>query len=125
MDIIILNKSEKPIYEQIYEQVASLILNGELQPGSCLPSIRTLAKDLEISVITVKQAYEMLEENELIYTRAGKGCFVCEHPKKQLTDKKYSLAVLQLKKDLPYYKNLGLTIEEILKLIKEYFKISE
>lgn len=77
MDVVIGN-SEKPIYEQIYEQVSAQILNGELRAGEMLPSIRALARDLRISVITVKSAWEMLENGGFIVTRQGKGCFVSE-----------------------------------------------
>lgn len=88
MKLVILNKSEKPIYEQLYEQISSQIMNGELPANYCLPSIRALAAELGISIITVKKALEMLEFNEFIYTRAGKGCFVSDHAPKRLEDKK-------------------------------------
>lgn len=121
MNIVILNKSGKPIYEQLYEQIASQILNGELEPDFCLPSMRTIAKELEISIITVKKAYEMLEYGGLIYTRAGKGCFVSEHIEKQLSAKKKTLALNQLKKDIQYYKNLNISLEEFVELIKKHY----
>ena len=76
MYIFIDNKTEAPIYEQIYEQIKSQIISGELCEDEALPSIRNLAKDLRISVITTKRAYEELEAEGFIYTVAGKGCFV-------------------------------------------------
>lgn len=76
MDIIISNASGKPIYEQITAQVKNLILSGELRAGDALPSIRLLAKELRISVITTKRAYEELERDGFIETVAGKGSFV-------------------------------------------------
>lgn len=76
MDIIIDNKSGKPIYEQIYSQIKLCIMNGELKEDEALPSIRSLAKDLRISVITTKRAYDELERDGFIYTVAAKGCFV-------------------------------------------------
>ena len=76
MDIIINNKSGKPIYEQIYSQIKLCIMNGELKEDEALPSIRSLAKDLRISVITTKRAYDELERDGFIYTVAAKGCFV-------------------------------------------------
>ncbi len=76
MKIVIDNRRGIPIYEQIYEQVKNAIIGGELSPDSPLPSIRNLAKDLRISVITTKRAYEELERDGFIYTAAGKGCFV-------------------------------------------------
>ena len=78
MDIIISNASNNPIYEQIYSQIKSSILSGRLQEGDMLPSIRALAKDLRISVITTKRAYDELEKDGYIHTVAGKGCFVAE-----------------------------------------------
>ncbi len=74
--IIIDNKSGIPIYAQIYTQIKNLIICGEIGEDKALPSIRSLAKDLRISVITTKRAYDELEKDGFIYTVAGKGCFV-------------------------------------------------
>ena len=76
MNISIDNKSGKPIYEQIYSQIKAQIISGALEEDDGLPSIRNLAKDLRISVITTKRSYEELEREGFIYTVAGKGCFV-------------------------------------------------
>ncbi len=76
MHIIIDNKSGAPIYDQIYAQIKNLIVSGSLREDDPLPSIRALAKDLHISVITTKRAYEELEREGFIYTVAGKGSFV-------------------------------------------------
>lgn len=76
MNIFIDNKSGKPIYEQIYSQIKAQIISDGLKEDEALPSIRNLAKDLRISVITTKRAYEELEREGFIYTVAGKGCFV-------------------------------------------------
>ena len=76
MNLIISNSSGKPIYEQITAQIKNSILSGELQEGEALPSMRALAKDLRISVITTKRAYEDLERDGFVVTVAGKGCFV-------------------------------------------------
>jgi GntR family transcriptional regulator len=101
LDIIISNSSNQPIYDQIYSQIKSLIISGKLREGEALPSIRVLAKDLRISVITTKRAYDELEREGFIYTVAGKGCFVAE-------------------------KNVELIREENLKKIEEYMmKIAE
>ena len=78
MDILISNSCGRPIYQQIYDQVKNAILSGEPCEGDMLPSIRALAKDLRISVITTKRAYEELERGGYIYTAAGKGCFVSQ-----------------------------------------------
>lgn len=97
MNIFIDNKSGVPIYDQIYSQIKSQIINGPLTEDEALPSIRNLAKDLRISVITTKRAYDELEREGFIYTIAGKGCFVAP-------------------------KNLDLLREQNLKLIEEYLE---
>ena len=78
MELIIRNHADQPIYDQIASQIKDQIISGRLQPGDTLPSIRTLAKDLKISVITTKRAYDELEAAGFLYTVAGKGCFVAE-----------------------------------------------
>ena len=78
MHIFIDNKSGMPIYDQIYSQIKAQIISGELEADEALPSIRNLAKDLRISVITTKRAYDELEKEGFIYTVAAKGCFVAQ-----------------------------------------------
>ena len=78
MTILIDNKSGLPIYDQIYSQIKAQIISGTLQTDDPLPSIRSLAKDLRISVITTKRAYDELEQEGFIYTIPGKGCFVAQ-----------------------------------------------
>ena len=78
MDIIISNSSGRPIYDQISEQIKEKILTGQLEEGEALPSMRLLAKELRISVITTKRAYEELERGGFIVTMTGKGSFVAE-----------------------------------------------
>ena len=76
MHIFIDNKSGAPIYDQIYSQIKSQIISGELEQDQMLPSIRGLAKDLRISFITTKRAYDELEREGFLYTVPGKGCYV-------------------------------------------------
>ena len=76
MQVLIDNRSGLPIYDQIYSQIKAQIISGALGEDTLLPSIRNLAKDLRISVITTKRAYDELEKEGFIYTVAGKGCFV-------------------------------------------------
>lgn len=94
MNILIDNKSGLPIYDQIYTQIKNEIINGKFKEDEGLPSIRCLAKDLRISVITTKRAYDELEKEGFIYTVPAKGCFVAK-------------------------KNLALLREEKLKAIEE------
>ncbi len=95
MNILIDNKSGTPIYDQIYSQIKSQIISGALKQDELLPSIRGLAKDLRISFITTKRAYEELEREGFIYTLPAKGCYVAP-------------------------KNIELLREENLKKIEEY-----
>ena len=78
MNIIISNSSGQPIYDQITSQIKALIMAGELKEGDALPSMRFLAKELRISVITTKRAYDELEKAGYLYTVPGKGCYVAE-----------------------------------------------
>ena len=78
MELIIRNTNNQPIYEQICTQIKAQIIAGKLAPGEALPSIRALAKDLRVSVITTKRAYDELEADGFLYTVAGKGCCVAE-----------------------------------------------
>lgn len=102
MNILINNKSGLPIYEQIYTQIKNQIISGELCEDEALPSIRNLAKDLHISVITTKRAYDELEHEGFVYTVAGKGCFVAakniellrEENLKKIEDHMQQIAIL-------------------------------
>ncbi len=120
MDLSVSLKSDKPIYEQLYDQITAQILNGKLKPDEMLPSIRNVALELSISVITVKNAWDLLAQNGFIYSVGGKGCFVSSMDGR-LENKKSSLVIDRLKKDLEYYKRLGLTAEELKKLIDENY----
>ncbi|MEL7602014.1 MAG: GntR family transcriptional regulator [Bacillota bacterium] len=120
MNIAISSSSEKPIYQQLYEQISAQVIKGELEQGFCLPPIRTVARELRISVITVKKAWEELERQWFINTMAGKGCFVAPQPG-ELDAKRGELAEEKLKKDIEYYKSLGLTLEELVELVRRYY----
>lgn len=121
MNIVIANSSGKPIYQQIYEQLSSQIIKGELKQESCLPPIRTVAKELRISVITVKKAWEKLERQGFIYTMVGKGCFVAALKSRELDSKRNQIVRDKLKKDITYYKSLGLSLEQLIDMITAHF----
>ncbi|MCI8414036.1 MAG: GntR family transcriptional regulator [Ruminiclostridium sp.] len=76
MEIVVSNKASRPLYEQISSQVKAQIMSGELRAGEALPSIRALARSLQISVLTVQKAYDQLQTDGFIETTAGKGCYV-------------------------------------------------
>jgi len=122
MNIVITPTSDDPIYQQIFSQVSAQIIQGQLPGDFCLPPIRTVAKELRISVITVKRAWEELERAGFIYTMAGKGCFVAPLAPAALQDKRAQLATEKLAKDIEYYKSLGLSLEEVLELVKDNFE---
>ncbi len=121
MNIVISNTSEKPIYQQIFEQISSQIIKGELQTDTCLPPIRTVAKELRISVITVKKAWEELEHMGFIYSMVGRGCFVAPLQRDAIDEKRDAMVLEKLKKDIEYYKGLGLTKNDVIKLIDRHY----
>jgi len=121
MQVYISDSSEKPIYQQLFEQISSQILKGELKPGFILPSIRGAAKELRVSVITVKKAWEELERNGFIYTKVGKGCFVANLTENDLNKKKNEIIEQKMSKDLDYYKRMGLDETDIIELVRKLY----
>lgn len=122
MQIIISNSSKEPIYEQIVKQIQTLILSGELEEGTTLPSMRQLAKDLKISVITTKRAYEELEKSGFIYSIVGKGSFVAEQNLDVIREKKLRVIEEQLSAVIFNSREIGLSygeLQELLKLLYE------
>ncbi|KKI85498.1 GntR family transcriptional regulator [Shouchella clausii] len=118
MQIIISNSSKEPIYEQITNQIKSAILSGELPEGTAIPSMRKLAKDLQISVITTKRAYEELEKAGFIYSIVGKGSFVAEQNLEVMREKKLKVIEEQLSTVIANSKEIGLSFEELQELLK-------
>lgn len=121
MNIVISNTSETPLYMQIYEQICAQIITGEIPSEACLPPIRTVAKELRISVIPVKMAWEELDRGGFIYTMAGKGCFVAPLKSGELNLKRDSLAYAKMKEDIAYYRSMGLSMQEIIELVKRCY----
>lgn len=113
MDIIISNSNGKPIYEQITTQIKNLIMIGELKEGDALPSMRLLAKELHISVITTKRAYEDLEREGFISTVIGKGSFVAKTDNELLKEEKLRQIEEQLQRAADIAKGCGITLEEM------------
>ncbi|QXE00625.1 GntR family transcriptional regulator [Terribacillus sp. DMT04] len=118
MQIIISNSSKEPIYEQITNQIKSSILTGELQEGSPIPSMRKLAKDLQISVITTKRAYEELEKAGFIYSIIGKGSFVAEQNLDLIKEKKLKVIEEQLSAVITNSREIGLSLDELQQIMK-------
>lgn len=118
MQIIISNQSKEPLYEQIKKQIKSAILSGELQEGEAIPSMRKLAKDLNISVITTKRAYEELEKEGFIYSIVGKGSFVAEQNLELIRERKRMVIEEQLRAAIANSKEIGLSVEELQQLVR-------
>ena len=118
MNLIISNADGRPIYEQIAAQVRDSILSGELQPGDMLPSIRALAKDLRISVITTKRAYDELEAQGCIHTVAGTGCFVAQPNGEMLREARLKEIEAHMQEILRLAAPCRLTLSELIDMLK-------
>lgn len=121
MLITLSQRSDKAFYQQIFDQIKKQILTGQLQGQQALPSIRNLAQELTISVITIKRAYAELEKAGYIYTKQGLGSFVCDLNSAEIKQSQ----LLELEEILGYcldqFVELGLSLEEIIKLVKKVF----
>lgn len=118
MNLYIDNKSGIPIYEQIYKQIKSQIISGSLAEDDPLPSIRSLAKDLRISVITTKRAYDELEQEGFIYTVAAKGCFVAPKNVELLREENLKKIEEYIDRILQLAASCNLCTEDIVEMIK-------
>ncbi|MBS4191444.1 GntR family transcriptional regulator [Bacillus sp. FJAT-49705] len=117
MKIIISNTSKEPIYEQIIKQIKELVLKGELQEGDSLPSIRQLAKDLQISVITTKRAYEELEKDGFIVSVVGKGSFIASQNKELLKERRLKIIEEKLIEIIEESKIIDLSKDELIEMV--------
>lgn len=117
LDIIISNSSGKPIYEQITAQIKNMIINGTLREGDALPSMRVLAQELRISIITTKRAYEDLERDGFIDTIAGKGSFVARKNVEFIREEHLRKAEEYLQSAVESAKIGGITYEELSEML--------
>lgn len=117
MDIIISNASQKPIYEQITSQIKNMILSGALEEGEALPSMRLLAKELRISVITTKRAYEELERDGFIETVTGKGSFVAGKNIDFIKEERLRVAEQHLQSAVDVAKSSGIALGELQEIL--------
>ena len=122
MDLIISNASGKPIYEQIYTQIKNSILSGELSPGDALPSIRALAKDLRISVITTTRAYDELERDGFIHTAVGRGTFAAALGETDKAAMRRAILKEKLTDAAQFCAAVGASGEEAAALLRELMK---
>lgn len=122
MEIIISNSSGKPIYEQITSQIKNLIMSGDLLPGSPLPSMRLLAKELRISVITTKRAYEELEREGFITTIVGKGSFVSENNTELVKEEHLRKVEENIQNAVDYARQGGISLDELHEIVDMIYK---
>ncbi|AJY74235.1 GntR family transcriptional regulator [Paenibacillus beijingensis] len=121
MDIILLNSSDLPIYQQIKHQIIEQILKGQLLEGEQLPSIRKLAQELKISVITTKRAYEELEREGYIDSVLGKGSFVSLSDKQMLRQRQLETVRKQLKEIVQDSKKYDITLQQLILHITQLY----
>ncbi len=122
MKIVILPQGTLAIYEQIVNQLKNAVLTGELKAGEALPSIRSLAADLGVSVITTKRAYEELEKEGLIRSVAGKGFYVCEYNTDYLKEKQLMMLEKRLGEVIEEAKQAGVSCEDFVDMAQTLYK---
>ena len=122
MNIIISNSSGKPIYEQITAQIKAMIMNGALKSGDPLPSMRLLAKELRISVITTKRAYEDLERDGFITTVVGKGSFVREADREFVKEEQLKIVEEHLQAAVDTAKQSGIEETELIDILRTLYE---
>lgn len=113
INIIISNTSEKPLYEQIKEQIKSAILKGDLENGQLLPSIRNLSTDLNVSILTIRRVYDELEKEGFVASKAGRGTFVLAGNKDLIEDTKRVLIEEKMIELITLSKTLNISIKEL------------
>ncbi|MBE6843530.1 MAG: GntR family transcriptional regulator [Ruminococcus sp.] len=118
MDIILSNLSDEPIYQQIISQIKAQIMSGQLAQGDALPSMRSLATQLRISVITTKRAYEELEREGFIENFAGKGCYVKSQNTDFLREEAVKVTERLLEKACENAKMCGLSLDEMKEILE-------
>ena len=122
MDIILSNSSGKPIYEQIAAQVKEQILSGALEAGDALPSMRLLARELRISVITTKRAYEELERDGILENVPGKGCFVAAQNKELLRENQLRRVEEKLLEAIDEGRKGALSLEQLQEMLANLYQ---
>jgi len=125
LNIIISNSSGKPIYEQITSQIKNLIISGELKPGDPLPSMRLLAKELRISVITTKRAYEDLERDGFIVSIIGKGTFVASQNPEFMREEFLRKVEEYLQQAVDTAKQSNITLDELVEIMTMLYEEGE
>lgn len=120
--VVFKNTSQTPIYQQLYDQISTQIINGDLKADDVLPSMRTLAKELRVSIITIKKTWELLEHNDFIYTIKGKGSYVKKNTKSVLNKKKLESVKETIKDAVNLCKEYDISKEELKAIIDDMFQ---
>jgi GntR family transcriptional regulator len=122
LEIIISSSTSKPIYEQITSQIKAMIMNGELQTGEPLPSMRTLAKTIHVSMITVQRAYDDLQRDGFIETTVGRGTFVSAQNKDFVQEEQLRRAEEHLLEAAEIGRTHGIPVEKLKELIQIFYE---
>ena len=120
-NIVIRTTSQTPIYQQLYDQISSQIINGDLVPDTPLPSIRVMARELRVSIITIKKTWELLEQNDFIYTVIGKGSYVQKSTQSTLNKKKIDAIKQTLTDTILLSKQMDISKEQLLQIVEDVY----
>lgn len=122
MDIIISSNTSKPIYEQITSQIKAMIMSGELQTGDAIPSMRSLAKSIHVSVITVQKAYEDLQRDGFIETTVGRGSFVSAQNKDFYQEEQQKKAEEHLQEAVDIARTSGISLNKMIEILTIFYQ---
>lgn len=125
MEIIISSNTSKPIYEQITSQIKAMIMNGQLQTGESIPSMRALAKSIHVSVITVQKAYEDLQRDGFIETTVGRGSFVSAQNKDFFQEEQQRRVEEHLQEAADIARTSGISVDKLVELLQIFYKEEE
>lgn len=117
MEIVISNKASRPLYEQIASQIRAAIMSGELKAGEPIPSMRALAKSLQVSILTVQKAYETLQSDGFIETTAGKGCYVSAQNQDFYLEEQQKAIEAKLMEAIEIARSCGINLEKLVGLL--------
>ncbi|WP_298030816.1 GntR family transcriptional regulator [uncultured Dysosmobacter sp.] len=117
MEIVVSNRASRPLYEQIASQIKAAIMSGELSAGEPIPSMRALAKSLQISVLTVQKAYETLQSEGFIETTAGKGCYVSAQNQDFYMEEQQKKIEEKFTEAIEIARSSGITLEKLIGLL--------
>ncbi|AJS58478.1 GntR family transcriptional regulator [Paenibacillus sp. IHBB 10380] len=122
MEIVISSNTSKPIYEQISSQIKAMVMKGELKTGDPIPSMRSLAKTIHVSVITVQKAYEDLQRDGFIETTVGRGSFISAQNRNFIQEEQQKIIEEYLRLATETARTSGINLEQLIELLKLYYR---